>query len=99
MPFTPGLQPPETQGLAVPSLLLLDLIADSHCSHSLLVIPLSVGPKEKSSVPVDKRRVRHGIYTAVLQPHLGTYARDLHSGGTEGLWEDNSAFFLCGGVW
>lgn len=70
VPSTPGLQPPETQGLALPSLLLLHLIADSHCSHNLLVITLSVEPKEKSSVPVDKHRVRDGIYTAVLQPHL-----------------------------
>lgn len=70
VPYTPGLQPPETQGLFLPALLLLDLIADSHCSHNLLVATLSVGPKEKSSVPVDKRRVRDGIYTAVLQPHL-----------------------------
>lgn len=70
VPSTPGLQPPEMQGLFLPSLLFLDLIADSHCSHNLLVITLSVGPKEKSSVPVDKRTVRDGIYTAVLQPHL-----------------------------
>lgn len=70
VPSIPDLQPPETQRLSLPSLLLLDLIADSRCSHNLLVITLSVGPKEKPSVPVDKCRVRDGIYTALLQPHL-----------------------------
>lgn len=86
-------------GAVPPFTALLDLTADSHCSHNLLVITLLLGPEEKSSVPVDKCRVRDGIYTAVLQPHLWTYPRHLHCGGTEGLWEESSAFFLRGGVW